>query len=336
MLNAVGSLRALTAITSITTTSSDLANTVTNGTTFDNTTLSVNTFTSSTGSVYAVDGSVTLNNELAYVRRETGSTNPDNSSLWYAQNPGSTTQLLAPYTTTMGSALLGNNLYRGADNLFANGTTTSDGNVERLDLIFNATGITSTSTMAFAVLERGAVNQHDPFEIALITGYNSSTGAVTYGGNLVSVSTANYGSTNVDANFTYNLFRYSNGDNLGSPGYWNSDTATGTQSLGGVVLNVADFGLATGTVIYGYSLMAADVTDGGNVSNLADWTNATYYPTNSSDATPGAGGLDPAAVNGVLFKVLPEPSTYGAIFTGLTVAVALVRKRRMKVILRAA
>jgi hypothetical protein len=343
MLTAVGSLRAQTAISSITTTLTTGTASTTNGVTFDNTTLALNTFTTTTGSTYGVDSSVNINNESVYVRRETGATNPDNSSVWYAQNTSNAAQMLAPYATTLGSALLGNNFDRGADNVFANGSKVSDGNVERLDFIFSASGITTTNQMAFAVFDRGAATQHDPFEIAAITGFNSVTGAATYGGNLLMVTTADYNnlspttSTNEVGNFNYTLFRYQNdGNTLGSPNYWSADTETGNQGIGGVMITPTALGLASGTTIYGYSLMAADVTDGGNVGNLADWTNATYYPTNSSDATPGAGGIDPAAVNGVLFRVVPEPSTYGAIFTGLAVAAALLRKHRVKVISRAA
>lgn len=331
VLAATGMLMAQTAITSITTTTTDLANTQTNGTTFDNTTQAISTFTDSNSTTYTVDGSVNISNETAYVRRETGSTNPNQTSIWYAEDTTTATHFRAPYTATASSALLGNNILRGADNVFANGTTTSDGNIERLDFIFSSSGITAANTMAFAVFERGAASQHDSFEIAVITSYNSSTGLVTYGGNLVSVSAANYGSTNPVANFTYNLFRYSNGDNLGGPSFWSDDASTGTQGLGGVVLTLSNFGLAAGTTIYGYSLMASDVTDGGNVNNLADWTNTTYYPTNSSDATGGAGGLDPAAVNGVLFRIVPEPSAYGAVFAGMATLMTLVRRKRSRV-----
>jgi hypothetical protein len=74
--------------------------------------------------------------------------------------------------------------------------------------------------------------------------------------------------------------------------------------------------------------MAADVTTSGNMANLVDWTNTTYYSSTTSGAT-GAGGIDLSAVNGVLFnRKVPEPSTYGAIFVSATAAFLGWRRRR--------
>ena len=56
--------------------------------------------------------------------------------------------------------------------------------------------------------------------------------------------------------------------------------------------------------IYGYSLMAQDVTATNSAQTL-DWTNGTYYPTNTDGAT-GGGGIDLAGLNGMAFAVIPE------------------------------
>ncbi len=312
------------AITSSNTSTSDLSNTTVNGTIFERTTTSVTTFYDGAGNVYdanTVAGS-------AFVRRNTGVGNSNASSVWYDEGATST-QFSAPYASTYSSLLLGNNILRGSDNTFSNGTGVADGNIERLDFLFSTSGITASTNTAFAIFDRGAVGQHDYVKIAVITGWDSVNSKPTaYAGNLVNVTTAQYGSVNPISDFTYNLFRYSNGDNLGSP-YWTSNTETGTQGIGGVVVSLSDLGIAAGTTIYGYSLMGYDVGNGGSMANLVDWTNATYYPTNTLGDT-GTGGIDLSAVNGVLYnRRAPEPATYGAAFIGLTIAWAAWRRRRM-------
>lgn len=311
------------AVTSINTSTGDLFNTTVNGTTFERTTTSVTTFYDSAGNVYdanTVAGS-------AFVRRNTGAGNSNASSVWYDQG-GTSTQFSAPYATTYSSLLLGNNILRGSDNTFSNGTGAADGNIERLDFLFSSSGITASTSTAFAIFDRGAVGQHDYVKIAVITGWDSVNNVPTaYAGNLVNVTTANYGSNNPIGDFTYNLFRYGNGDNLGSP-YWSNNTETGTQGIGGVVVSMSDLGIAAGTRIYGYSLMGYDVGNGGSMANLVDWTNATYYPTNTLGDT-GTGGIDLSAVNGVLYnRRVPEPATYGAGLVGLTLVWAAWRRRR--------
>ncbi len=314
------------AVNSITTSSVNQSNQTINGDSFSRLTTSITSFKDVAGNIYdanSVAGS-------AYVRRNTDPGNANNSSVWYDQ--GTTTDYEAPYATTYSSLLLGNNILRGSDNTFANGTGVSEGNIERLDFLFSTAGLTSTIATSFAVFDRGGVNQHDNVKIAVITGWDSVNNVPTaYGGTLFELTPTGYGSTNVTADFTYNLFRYGNGDNLGGPSYWSINTETGSQGLGGATISMAELGIAAGTTIYGYSLMAGDVTIGGNMANLVDWTNATYYSTSTSGAT-GAGGIDLSAVNGVLYnRRVPEPSTYGAIFVSLTAAWLGWRRRRRTV-----
>jgi hypothetical protein len=250
------------AISSITTSTSDLANQTVNGTVFERTTTSITSFKDVAGNIYSANTVA----GAAYIRRNTTAGNANNSSMWYADGTG--TNMKAPYATDYASLLLGNNLLRGSDNTFANGIDATSGNIERLDFVFSAAGLTSSTSTAFAVFDRGAVGQHDSVKIAVITGWDSVNNVPTsYGGTLVSITAANYGAANVAADFTYNLFRYTNGNNLGSP-YWNSNTETGTQGLGGAIISLSDLGIAAGTTIYGYSLMAYDVTTGGSMTNL--------------------------------------------------------------------
>lgn len=308
-------LPAQIAVTQITTSSTNLSNQTINGDSFSRETVAVTTFKDGAGNIYdanSVAGS-------AYVRRNTGAGNANNSSVWYAD--GTTTDFAATYATTYDSLLLGNNLLRGSDNTFANGAGTNTGNIERLDFLFSSSGITSTIATAFAVFDRGNANEHDTVSIAVITGWDSVNNVPTsYGGVLVTLSPANYGTTNPTANFDYHLFRYANGSNLGSP-YWNDNSETGAQGIGGATISMADLGITAGTTIYGYSLMAGDVTAatiGNNMANLVNWNNTTYY-SSTTDGNSGGGGIDLSAVNGVLYnKRVPEPSTYGAIFVGLS------------------
>jgi hypothetical protein len=313
LLAAATRLPAQLAVTEITTSTTDLSDQTVNGVVFERTTTSITTFKDAAGNIY--DANTIAGN--AYIRRNTGAGNANNSSVWYTQDTTNPARFDATYATDYATLLLGNNILRGTDNTFANGTGTSTGNIERIDFLFSATGITASAATSFAIFDRGAVGQHDYVKIAVITGWDSTNNVPTaYGGVLASVTTADYGSANVTANFTYNLFRYSNGNNLGSP-YWSSNSETGTQGIGGVVLSMADLGISAGTTIYGYSLMAYDVTTGGNMANLVDWNNATYYPTNTNGDT-GSGGIDLSAVNGVLYnRRVPEPSTYGALLLGL-------------------
>ena len=319
----VHSLPAQLAVSSITTSTSDLSNQSVNGTTFERTTVSITQFKDITGNIYdanTVSGA-------AYVRRNTTAGNANNSSMWYTDS-ATAGRYSATYATDYASLLLGNNILRGSDNTFVNVTDATSGNIERLDFVFNASGITSSIATSIAIFDRGAIGVHDAVKIAIITGWDSVNNVPTsYGGTLVSVDPADYGTANLTSDFNYNLFRYSNGNNLGSP-YWNSNTETGTQGLGGTVVSMADLGIAVGTTIYGYSLMAYDVTNGGSMANLVDWTNATYYATDTTGAT-GTGGIDLSAVNGVLYnRHVPEPATYGAVFIGFVALVLGWRRYR--------
>jgi len=323
-------VRAQIAVSSITTSTTDLSNQTTNGQVFDRTTTAITQFKDVAGNIY--DANTVAG--AAYVRRDTTAGNANNSSMWYAAGSGS--DMAASYATNYASLLLGNNILRGSDNTFANGTDATSGNIERLDFVFSSSGITATTSTSFAIFDRGAIGVHDNVKIAVITGWDSVNNVPTaYGGNLVSVQPTDYGTANLTADFNYNLFRYSNGDNLGSP-YWTSDTETGTQGLGGTIVSMSDLGIAPGTTIYGYSLMGYDTTDGGSLTNLVNWNNATYYPTDTTNAT-GTGGIDLSAVNGVLYnKRVPEPSTYGAVLLGLTGAFFGWRRRRRALTSRAA
>ena len=235
--------------------------------------------------------------DQVFIRRNNVSSNQ--SSIWSASTTTVGT-VRGPDKENYGQLLNANNILTGTDNLFVNGTTGVDvGNIERMDLVFTA-GKVVTGADAVAVFDRGAVNGHDQVRVALITslglGVNSPLTWVF--GSTVLISSVNYGTTNPVGDFNYNIGRYSAGDDLSTH---TSMNANGTQGIGGVAVPLLDLGITASTTIYGYALMGADVTVA-----LADWTIAANYPTNTS---PSNGGLDAVAVNGIIFKHAPEPTS---------------------------
>ncbi len=313
-----------TAITGITTTTTDAPNTTASGFTFDNITRSITTITDSGGTAYTM----AANSTNVFIRRNLTACNANNTSLTYASGPG-TNEILSPNMVTAQSVLLGNNIYATIDNVFANGTSQSTGNIERIDFLFNGTvGIQAQSYMAIALFERGLVNAHDGFNISLITGLNTTTLTPTGFGSITSVSTIDFGTSNVSvdgvANYTqaYDLFRYNNGDNTSTPV---NTTETGNQGIGGIIMSLFDLGANNNQTIYGYSISADDTTTRRN--RYSNWNDTRYYPSDSTN------GLDPYGANGQLWDnrpIVPEPSTYGAIFVGLSIVFLGVRRWRKR------
>jgi len=234
--------------------------------TFDNNAEKVVNFTTTTGKTYYTVTSA----QTALIQRDpTHDTYaPNEISIWYAYTGSATSPTYeGQYHTDANTALLGNNLLEGSDNLLTNqnGNTQSSGDVERLDFILNSSGESATTDQAFAVFDRGNTTNHDSFKIAVITGVDTNGNPTTYAGNLVTVTPSNYDTAaNPVANQNYTVFRYDTGNDLSSSD--NSVTGTnilstdqGTQGVGGVVLSLANLGISAGTRIYGYSIMAADV-----------------------------------------------------------------------------
>lgn len=306
---------AQTAITTITTSTSDAADSSSEGYNFQNTTTSITRFTTPASS-YVVSGLA----NAAYVRRNTGVGNTNQSSVWYTNG----SNFLGPHSNTYGSLLLGNDLNHGSDNTFSNDTGAAGGNIERLDFVSTA-GMVANSSLGFAVFDRGATNVHDAFKIAVITGWDSLNNKPSSYGPLVGQA-GNWGPDNLAASFDYTLFRYSNGDDLTAN---TASTETGNQGVGGVVFTLNDLGIAAGTTIYGYSLFGFDVTDGGNSANLLDWTSTTYYPSATTGAT-GTGGIDLLGLNGITFSAVPEPSTYALGGVGVMFAAIAFRRWRLR------
>lgn len=282
---------------------------------FDNVQQSVTSMTTATDTYQVISAA-----DNVFVRRN--NVNNDQSSVWYTTS-GVGTDLSGIHQADYGQMLLSNNVLLGSDNTFANGTDPTTGNIERIDFTWNSP-ITVSNSFAVAVFERGAAGVHDAFAIAAVTAVDGAGNPTAFGSLLIVVPGWG-GGTNAISDFTYRLFRYSNGNDIGTS---IDSSATSTQGLGGILITAADLGLTIGSTIYGYSLMASDVT-ATNSAQLLDWTNSTYFPTNT-DGNTGGNGLDLAAVNGLLLGVAPEPPASAGLLGAFTLLVCLCHQVRQR------
>jgi hypothetical protein len=317
----VAPLAAQVLITNPTFTITDAADSTNDGVTFRNTTTAIKDFTAG-GTLYTTGSTA----DRAYVRRN--GTN-DRSSVWYRGATGTGTPFLGTHSDDYGDLLLGNNINRGSDNTFSNstipnGNVAATGNIERLDFVWHD-GIVAYSDFAVGVFDRGDVNAHDGFRIALITGWDEDNSRPSSYSTLLAQN-VNWGSTNFNiptsgsTTFGYSLFRYNTGDDLSANVRRNE---TGTQGVSGILFDLAAFGVAPGTKIYGYSLFGYDVDPSAPGLNLLEWTT---YPTNTTEAT-GTGGIDLLAINGIAFSAVPEPSAFGLAALLALAASSTLRRR---------
>jgi hypothetical protein len=281
------------------------------GYTFNNDQRQVTSFDTATDT-YVINSAA----DNVFIRRN--AVNNNQSSVWYTSS-GVGTDLSGIHQSDYGQLLRSNNIFGGSDNTFANGTVPSSGNIERIDFTWSLP-MTVDNALAFAVFDRGATGVHDSFAIAAVTAVDAF-GNPTAFGTLLKIGAGWGGATNPVADFDYRLFRYANGDDITAA---TDSAATSTQGIGGIVITAADLGLTIGTNIYGYSLMAVDVT-ATNSAELLDWTNATFYPT-TTDGNTGGGGIDLAAVNGILFAVVPE-SISNAVLIGFILLASICYRR---------
>jgi hypothetical protein len=214
-------LRATLVVTGMTTNTTAGSATSAEGYTFEGGQRSVSTFTTPS-STYGVASQA----DNVFVRRN--AVNNNQSSVWYTSS-GVGTNLSGIHESAYGPLLTSNNLFAGSDNTFANGTANTTGNVERLDFTWNA-GLTVTSSLAFAVFDRGAVGVHDSFAIAPVTAVDAFGNPTAYGA-ILKVAAGWGGATNPTADFNYRLFRYNNGDNLTAS---TANSEVGTQGVGGI------------------------------------------------------------------------------------------------------
>jgi hypothetical protein len=296
-------VNAQTAITAVTTSNSTAPTTFsyTNaGTTYNwgispnNTITTLNGFTAG-GIGYSYASFLTGNVKLRRVNNP--GTTGNFTLVWAEYNlSGSNFNMFPDYQNDMES-FFNNRIYnKGTDNLFDN-TSSNSNNIERLDWILNASYSTpAPSKVGFAVFERGATGAHDPFCIAAITSLDGFGNPASYG-NIVRVSSAQYGDPG--PNVTYRILKAQYPNNL-------LDAGTNTQSRGGVIISLQALGIAPNTPIYGYSLFSSDLPLAATPADLVDYTNATYFPTN----TGNPGGIDLIAVTGIYIENTLLPTRF--------------------------
>lgn len=325
---------AQTAVTDITYgTAINGGNTSQGGVSYDNRYRPVNTVTTGLGT-YRFDGPLATD---VYARRNINSSNSGGNNQWN-DNPNNTTIIyqydggrdLGTYEPSLEDVFLSGNLYTGVRNPFGNGTNSEqNSNIERLDFFF-AGGYTVQANDALVFFDVENIgNFGDGFRIAAYTAVDGSNTPTTYANTGLLVPSDSFGGPIDNPSGTtsadYRRSTFTNGDSLSGTA---SDTASaGELQLVGILIRFSDLGISAGTTIYGYSLMAGDVTP-TTAANLVNWNNATYYPTNTDPA--GYGNMDFMGFGAQISRPVPEPSTYGAIFIGLGAAFFGWRRRRLR------
>ena len=216
-------------------------------------------------------------------------------SMWFDQdggtvNAGGTAALYAEYDDSLERVFTERLFDAGIDNVFQNAVTTNKNKIERMDVIFSSALYSTDNTKAgFAVFDRGTAGSHDPFYVAAVQTVDANGNPLTYY-NAVLVASTDYGSS-VGGNVTYLILR----KNPADANLLLMDNST-SQNRDGVFLRFSDLGVPSNAKILGYSLMGTDVVVTPS-SNMANYTNAAIFPTNSDYGT--LGGLDPLAVTGL-------------------------------------
>ncbi|WP_438481100.1 PEP-CTERM sorting domain-containing protein [Oleiharenicola lentus] len=296
---------------------------------------------STTEDNFAVNGTMASN---VYFRRTSGGNN--NATVFYDYNSYNSGQSGADAVVygngdsnpTLQEVMLSGNLTEGLRNPFANTNASASllSNIERIDFYFSGGyTVTGTERLVFFDLEN-AGNKGDGFRIAAFTAVDGSNTPTAYAntGKLVNPDTFGDPVTSPTlGNSTYLRSSTTNGDNLtGTQSIAVLDSNSGGSSelyLVGIALSFQDLGISVGTKIYGYSLMAGDVSVGSNYNNasrLVNWTNGSTYLTNTDAETWG--NMDFMGFGAQLAKPVPEPSTYGVIFVGLCASFFAVRHWR--------
>jgi hypothetical protein len=312
LLAGVSTLQAQTAVTGITygtmVDNTDLSH---GGITYLNRDAPVETVSTASLGDYQFNGPLASN---VYFRRNTTAGNPNNTTLIYQVNAQG--RDLGNYDSTAAQVFLDGNLYSGIRNPFGNGAGATNSNIERIDFYFSG-GYTVQANDALVFFDIENVgNFGDGFRIAAYTAVGTVNGftnaPTTYANTGLFVAPDSFGgpinNPEGTASANYRRATFTSGDNLS--GTASGITSAGTLDLVGILITFADLGIAPGTTIYGYSLMAGDVSP-STAANLVNWNNSTYYPTNTDPN--GYGNMDFMGFGAQISRPVPESATYGAI-----------------------
>ncbi len=232
------------------------------------------------------------------LKRSTGGTTMGDFTLVWSEASvtASPFNMQAAMPANMESYFSANIFNKGTDNLFDN-TSANSNNIERLDWILSAGYSTPNVTkVGFAVFERGAVGVHDAFVIAAITGLDVSGNPNAYGP-IKRIVAADWGDLPTSS-LSYRILKAASGTNL-------LDAGTNTQDRGGIFLSLSSLGIASGTTVYGYSLLAADFPPGATSADIVNTSDPTNFPIN----TGNPGGIDLIATTGIFADLTVLPIT---------------------------
>lgn len=217
------------------------------------------------------------------------------SLLWMESQESSGAYNLFPaYTDSMEVFFNGRTINKGTDNLFGNqgDDLGNNNNIERVDWIFSSGVVTNKpADSGFPVFERGADDMHDPFCIAAVIALDNNGDPAQYG-RILRVASSHYGNL-PNSSLNYSILRKEEAETR------LYRTGAGNQNRGGVFVSFQDLGIDSGQAIYGYSLFPHDLPSSATPSNLIDYTNTTYFPTNTSSNT-SEGGIDLIAYAGLI------------------------------------
>lgn len=323
-------VNAQTAVTSITyQTLVDTTNRTADNIRYLNQYHAVDTISTATETYY-FDGTNDATN--VYFRRNTSSGNPNNATVFYQyQNAGTNPAKVygvGDTSPTLEEVMLSNDLTQGLRNPFANsgGTSSLNSNIERIDFRLPDYVVSEGEALVFFDLENVG-NFGDGFRIAAVTSwgtYNGTSAPTAYANSGLLVAPDSFGNpvtTPTGTNATYLRSTTTSGDNISAnQTIATLDTNSGTANssdlyLVGIVITFADLGIAAGTTIQGFSLMAGDVAP-TTANSLLNWNNSTVYRTDTDSTTWG--NMDFMAFGAQIARPVPEPATYGALLIGAT------------------
>jgi hypothetical protein len=272
--------------------------------------------------------------------RRNASNGPNNSTVIYQYSDFETqgTDTVQAYGTgdsspTLSELMMSQDLTKGIRNPFANGTTSDSSNIERIDFYLPNYTVQANDALVFFDLEN-LNNFGDGFRIAAYTAVDGSATPTTYASTGLLIGADSFGpaiTPPVTSDARYVRSTTTAGDNLNSAQTFKAIDSSAGNGLNnddlylvGILIRFSDLGIAAGTTIQGFSLMAGDVTP-TNAASLVNWNNTSVYRNNTS--ADGYGNMDFMAFGSRIARPVPEPSTYGAIFMGVAVAGWLVRRK---------
>ena len=180
--------------------------------------------------------------------------------------------ILLSHPTNMEELFAQGYLNAGMDNTFFNTTSQNGSNIERLDILWkNGVKIIDAKNTYILVNERGG---QENARISVITGISSSDEPTGF---LQARTTPSDRRKKTISSMPFTILR--------------KPTATSEYEIAGSglqdmvvsMLSFAELGVNNGDTIYGFSLLPNDAVVDGSGKPYLDWTNPTYYPTNTTD-----------------------------------------------------